>query len=600
MPSFSRYLRWSDCDSGDDDYDNDDDDDDRDNDYDYEYYYNDDDNRLTKVANSEKRNRKSRGRRRRDANAPGTSETRTLSSMIADQGPSKAVDTIEVCDCVLRRDRCERCAKLDRFKCYFCPMVFLKLDERNRHLRASHRSELLKNSFEMFCRVGQRGQDDGGEIDRQIVSNRYECDKCSDKLPDKVALIEHLKSHRNNELDEQDREVSRLFGENDCVGSTVRSNLASFVSPRRPTKRTRTVKASVSLKKSSRCHPATSGDQVTYECAHCADVSRSKVEIKKHLDLIHGFQAHQTDECSSRAAKKQVTKLIGELAKKSFKKSETATAEASLSMSSSAGYYICAVCGQIFLKRHSFTRHVNLHSSSRFDCDKCKKSFTTKAALVSHQNLKHKDLPKNMFFLNGRKYLKCDQCSFTCRNERNKLEEHMRVHTGERPFTCELCGKQFRTRALLRVHTRYVHEGVKEHACDICGRCFSNKRYMEEHRRIHTGEKPLICDLCGKTFRQNSSLTKHVENHLGIKRHGCHLCGKRFSNSHHLSIHIKRHMGEASFVCDQCGKGFVDQYQLKNHRVVHSEERPFVCVLCGTGFKLLKHLKQHGRTHRTN
>lgn len=494
-----------------------------------------------------------------------------VESSDADRGTNGTLLT-GMCDCVWNKGSCGRCSQYDSFKCYYCPMVFLKADVRNRHLRISHRKELLKHSVTYFRDVGMKEE----------TESRYECDKCGDVYDDKVRLIEHLRKH---------------------MPKRVRATKEEYISPTTGVPPEKTIPETGKLpsrKREAKRHQlwtptrtrrvTRSSPRLPYQCEHCAERVRSKVEMRKHLGSVHGFTAKRptTQKANGDA------KIAKELARLSFKTVDANGAKVA------AGYYICAVCGHIFLRRHSFTRHVNLHSSRRYDCDACKKSFISESVLKLHQNRKHKELPKNVFLLNGRKYLKCEQCPFTCRNERNKLEEHMRVHTGEKPFTCELCGKQFRTRALLRVHCRYVHEGVKEHACDICGRCFSNKRYMEEHRRIHTGEKPLICDLCGKTFRQNSSLSKHVENHLGIKRHGCHLCGKRFSNSHHLNIHIKRHMGEASYVCDHCGKGFVDQYQLKNHQVVHSEERPYVCAVCGTGFKLVKHLKQHGKTHRTD
>lgn len=469
--------------------------------------------------------------------------------------PNVSRITSTVCKCVWSNDKCPDCAQFNNFKCTFCQMVFLESSTRNRHLRTSHKTELVNHCREWFLQ---------NVIIEPVVSKskyahfdevtHYSCNDCSATFENEVDCADHFKLHSTN------KEV--IFSNNRQTSKDITAENSSQV----------------------------------YECSYCSKTVLTKKGIKRHLSINHHVitqSRYFNKTASETAATKRLDKFNQTLLKQSKAEENVHGDDASKD-----GYYTCDTCDQIFLKRHSLTRHVNMHTSSRYDCDKCRKSFVTQSTLVLHQHHKHKEVPKNVFFLNGRKYLKCDQCTFTCRNERNKLEEHMRVHTGEKPFTCELCGKQFRTKALLRVHSRYVHEGIKEHACDICGRCFSNKRYMEEHRRIHTGEKPLICDLCGKTFRQNSSLSKHVENHLGIKRHACSICDKRFSNSHHLSIHLKRHLGETSHMCEHCGKKFVDQYQLKNHTVVHSEARPFICRLCGTRFKLRKHLKQHERTHR--
>lgn len=271
-----------------------------------------------------------------------------------------------------------------------------------------------------------------------------------------------------------------------------------------------------------------------------------------------------------------------------------------------ADYYTCDVCEHIFTRLHALQRHRRAHSCSRHPCARCRKSFANEAALSAHDARRHRDpLPASVVVRDGRKYLKCEQCPFVCRNERNRMEEHRRLHTGERPFTCETCGKQFRTRALLGVHRRFVHERVRRFACDVCGRRFANRRYVAEHRRIHTGEKPLICDQCGKGFRHGSSLTKHQQHHAAgaaavkpRRRHACHLCAKCFASAHQLQVHVKRHAGEATHSCGQCGKTFFDQYQLKAHAVVHSDERPYSCKQCNAAFKLRKHLKQHLRTHK--
>ncbi|RCN40271.1 zinc finger, C2H2 type [Ancylostoma caninum] len=97
-----------------------------------------------------------------------------------------------------------------------------------------------------------------------------------------------------------------------------------------------------------------------------------------------------------------------------------------------------------------------------------------------------------------------------------KLVNHIRVHTGEKPFRCEQCNREFARSENLKIHVR-THTKEKPFPCphDGCDKTFANSSDRKKHMHVHTSEKPYECKIkgCKKVYSHPSSLRKHMKAH---------------------------------------------------------------------------------------
>ncbi|RZC32652.1 zf-H2C2 2 domain containing protein [Asbolus verrucosus] len=189
-------------------------------------------------------------------------------------------------------------------------------------------------------------------------------------------------------------------------------------------------------------HEKIHANKRAYRCQICPKAFNTSSDLHKHKICVHLDRSQWKYECSYCQRRFPLKTNLDTHTK-------THTGERN---------FLCHLCDRKCINRSVLKRHIESHSVVKsFKCNLCLQGYKYQKSLDIHMVKVHgigdTKIPERV-----KKYF-CSLCPKSY-FANNKLQKHIRSHTGERPFRCPACDKCFIDKSYIKQHLKTAHNVI--------------------------------------------------------------------------------------------------------------------------------------------
>ena len=301
-------------------------------------------------------------------------------------------------------------------------------------------------------------------------------------------------------------------------------------------------------------------------CHRCQNICANGLEYRKHYKEKHSDKAEEEFDFKCIKCNNKPFSNVSYLRK-----------HAKAFHSQDGKIFHCDIEGCEYSTKYqnSIGKHkISNHIEKNFKCEHCNMMFSLEERLTKHYE--HCRI-KNQF------NYQCPTCSKYFHIWNSMALHHQKVHKSLPPdyvrkskaeFECPHCSLVLFEKGVFSDHiTKYCTGAAKKYdfktSCNFCDQEFNFPKFIWHYKHVHDKTPPgyedkeqFECERCDSTYFTSRALEAHVKkDHRNMNIEQCPHCKKMFKAGNNLNRHIDgKHFGIKKYTCQFCPMKFAFSY----------------------------------------